>query len=294
MTSPQRLIAAIYVRKSNEQRDRDDAEKSVNHQEERARAYISAKGWVLDSASVFIDDGISGAEFSKRPGLVQLLRALDQKPKPPFQVLVVQDDSRLGRETIETAFVLKQILQAGVRVFFYLDDRERTLDSPIEKVMLAVTSFADELKRVKDGQTVYDKVAAKARRGHVVGSVVFGYDNVPVMGPSGKRSHVVRAINEAQAVIVRRIFTMSAAGTGFSRLAKLLNVENALAPKPKRGHSPGWTPSTVRVILNRRLYLGEAVWGRTKKRDKWGQTKPTRLPETEWIRAAAPPIISEA
>src|SRR2546428_13345691 len=98
------MIAAIYARKSNEQRDRDDADKSVKHQITRSRAYIAQKGWTLDDSSIFFDDGISGAEFSKRPGLVGLLRALDQKPLPPFQVLVMQDESRLGRDTIRTAY----------------------------------------------------------------------------------------------------------------------------------------------------------------------------------------------
>ena len=36
---------------------------------------------------------------------------------------------------------------AGVRVFFYLEDRERTLDSPTDKIMLSLTAFADELER---------------------------------------------------------------------------------------------------------------------------------------------------
>ena len=95
------------------------------------------------------------------------------------------------------AFALMQIVEADVRVFFYLDDRERTLDSPIDKVMLSVTAFADELKRVKDSQTVYDKVAAKARQGHVVGSLVFGYDNVSVLGASGKRSPWAKTVMKA-------------------------------------------------------------------------------------------------
>jgi DNA invertase Pin-like site-specific DNA recombinase len=134
------IQAAIYARKSTEQRDRDEKDKSVAHQVKRSREFILNKGWAVNAACVFDeDDGISGAEFSKRQGLVRLLRALDQKPHPPFDVLVMADESRLGRETIETAFVLKQIIQAGVRVFFYLDDRERTLDSPMDKVMLAVT-----------------------------------------------------------------------------------------------------------------------------------------------------------
>ena len=33
------------------------------------------------------------------------------------------------------------------RVFFYLEDRERTLDSPTDKIMLSLTAFADELER---------------------------------------------------------------------------------------------------------------------------------------------------
>lgn len=278
------ITAAIYARRSNEQRDRDDADKSVHHQIARARAYIAEKGWALDEASIFIDDGISGAEFSKRPGLVSLLRSLDQKPRARFQVLVMQDESRLGRDTIRTAYALTQIVEADVRVFFYLDDRERTLDSPIDKIMLSVTTFADEMKRVKDGQTVYDKVSAKARQGHVVGSSVFGYDNVPVSGPSGKRSHVSRVINPAQAGIVRRILELSETGMGLTRIAKLLNADGAPAPKPKRGRDPGWSASTVREILNRRLYLGEVVWGRTKKRDKHGRLKLSRRPPEEWIR----------
>ena len=39
------------------------------------------------------------------------------------------EESRLGREAIETAYALKQLVQTGVRVFFSLKDRERTLDS---------------------------------------------------------------------------------------------------------------------------------------------------------------------
>jgi len=36
-----------------------------------------------------------------------------------------------------------------VRVFFYLEDRERTLDSAMDKVMLSLTSFAAEMEREK-------------------------------------------------------------------------------------------------------------------------------------------------
>ena len=38
------------------------------------------------------------------------------KPKPPFQVLIMSEGSRLGRESIETSFIMKQLVSAGVRL----------------------------------------------------------------------------------------------------------------------------------------------------------------------------------
>jgi DNA invertase Pin-like site-specific DNA recombinase len=118
------------------------------------------------------------------------------KPRAPFQVLVMSEESRLGREAIETAYALKQLIQAGVRVFFYLEDRERTLDSPTDKIMMSLTAFADELEREKARQRTYDAMMRKARAGHVTGGRVFGYRNVEVTGADGKRSHVERQVGE--------------------------------------------------------------------------------------------------
>src|SRR5215207_5863896 len=124
----------------------------------------------------------------------------------------MSEESRLGREAIETAYALKQLVQAGVRVFFYMEDRERTLDSPTDKIMLSLTAFADELEREKARQRTYDAMQRKAKAGHVTGGRVFGYDNVDVLGSDGKRSHAMRRINKQEAAIVRRIFELSAKG----------------------------------------------------------------------------------
>ena len=184
------MIAAIYARKSTEQAGVADDQKSVTRQVEHARAYATAKGWIVDDAHVYVDDGISGAEFANRPGFLRLMNAL--KPRAPFNVLIMSEESRLGREAIETAYALKQLMQAGVRVFFYMEDRERTLDSPTDKIMMSLTTFADELEREKARLRVTDAMLRKARAGHVTGGRVFGYDNVEVCDAAGKRSHVVR------------------------------------------------------------------------------------------------------
>jgi DNA invertase Pin-like site-specific DNA recombinase len=63
--------AAIYARKSNEQVGVSDDDKSVARQIEHARAYASAKGWSCSDEHVFVDDGVSGAEFANRPGFMR-------------------------------------------------------------------------------------------------------------------------------------------------------------------------------------------------------------------------------
>ena len=73
------MIAAVYARKSTEQNGRGRRE--VRHPPGRALARLCG---------------------------ARLLNAL--KPRPPFQVLVMSEESRLGREQIETAYALKQLV----------------------------------------------------------------------------------------------------------------------------------------------------------------------------------------
>src|SRR5215471_14800425 len=104
------MNAAIYARKSTDQSDRDAEAKSVTRQIDHATAYATRKGWAVVDEHIYVDDGVSGAEFVKRPGLLRLMNAL--KPRPPFQILIMSEESRLGREQIETAYTLKQIMDA--------------------------------------------------------------------------------------------------------------------------------------------------------------------------------------
>jgi site-specific DNA recombinase len=286
------MIAALYARKSTDQSDRADEEKSVTRQVERGTAYIQRKGWTLAPEHIYTDDGISGAEFQRRPDFLRLMNAL--KPRAAFQVLVMMDEDRLGREQIETAWALKQLIVAGVRVFSYLTDRERTLDSPTEKLMLSVTAFADEMEREKARMRTHDAHHRKAEAGHVTGGVVYGYENVVVYdetrrGADGqrKRSHVIRRINPAEAAVVRELFEGYVAGRGLTRLAKALNARHV---PPPRGGAHGWAGSAIREILKRELYRGVIVWNQSQKCDRWGKKHPRRRPESEWLRVEAPDL----
>jgi hypothetical protein len=205
----------------------------------------------------------------------------------------MSEEARLGREQIETAYALKQIMDAGARVFFYLEDRERTLDSAMDKVMLSLTNFAAEMEREKARQRTYDAIRRKAERRQVAGGLVYGYDNVEVLsslpGSDGKarRDHVVRHVNAGQAAVVGRIFTLCAEGHGLVRIAKALTAEG-LAP-PGR-HTRGWAPSAIREMLHRELYRGQIVWNKMQRIVRGGTRGKRLRPESEWLVLPAPEL----
>lgn len=206
------------------------------------------------------------------------------KPRPPFQVLVMMEESRLGREQIETAYALKQIVSAGVRVYFYLTDQERVLETATDKVMLSLTNFAAEMEREKAAQRTADALLRKARAGHVTGGRVFGYDNLRVDG------HVERRVNDVEAPLVLRIFERCADGAGLRTIAHELNAEGAPAPQSRRERLLGWAPSSVREVLHRELYRGVVVYNRTRKRDAWGRKRQQRRDPAEVVRVEAPSL----
>ena len=216
---------------------------------------------------------------------MRLLNAL--KPRAPFEVLIVSELSRLGREQLETGYTMKQLSQAGVRVYSHLEDREVLLDTPTDKFLMSAVSFAAEIERDKARQRTYDAMVRKARAGHVTGGRVFGYDNVEMLGSSGERSHVERRINDAEAAVVREIFELCAGGEGLKGIAKRLNAAGATTPRAQQGRPNGWAPSSVRAVLHRSLYRGEIVWNRTKKRDAWGQTRRRDRPEVDRVSVPA-------
>ncbi|WP_420799902.1 recombinase family protein [Nitrospira moscoviensis] len=274
--------------------------RSVERQKARAIEYAGRHGWTVQPHHIFEDDGISGAEFERRPGFQRLKETL--RHRPPFRYLIVMDESRLGRESIETAHVLKQLSLAGVRIFAYLDDREVLVDGLMDKMRLAFTGLMDEGERYRAQQRTFDAMKRKALLGHVTGGRVYGYDNVEIASSTldaygrPKRDHVERRINDEQAAVVRRVFRLCADGKGMVSIARQLNDEGLPAPRNSQGRTVSWSPSSVRSLLFRRLYLGEVIWNKTKKRNPWGMQQQRKRPETDWLKISMPQlqIISEA
>jgi DNA invertase Pin-like site-specific DNA recombinase len=291
------MIAAIYARKSTDQNVSTEA-KSVTRQVEQAKAFAARKGWTVSDAHVYVDDGISGTEFKKRPAFMLMMSALT--PTAPFRRLIVSEQKSIGREMAETGFVIKQLAQAGVEIFEYVHGQSLTPRSPTAKLLSSVQGFADEDHAVKTSERVIEAHTRLFEMGRVVGGRIFGYDNKHVydgVDASGnpRRSHTERVVNEAEAAVVRRIFALYDAGEGLKRIAMQLNSEGATCPKKFVRKDPtkvqpveGWAPGTIRAILRREIYGGVVVWNKSRKRDDFRQVNQRPRPESEWLRQDAP------
>ena len=293
------MIAAIYARKSTDQRNVAEEQKSVARQVELARAYAAREGWSVDEASIFVDDGISGAEFDKRPAFKRMLAML--KTRPTFQVLIVSEQKSLGRESFETGSVIKQFDEAGVDIVSYMDGRSLVPRSWMDKAMSGFRSAVDEAHIHDTSKRTTEAQTRLAQRGYVTGGRLFGYRNVDVCVGTDQhgrpqRSHVRREVVDAEAAVIRRIFELCASGSGLKVITKTLNAEHLPSPRSQRGRPNAWSPSSVREVLYRETYRGTVVWNKTKKRDRWGKKKPTARPETDWIRSAVDDmrIVSDA
>lgn len=275
------MRAAIYARKSTDQNVSDEA-KSVARQIQHGRTFAVGNGWIVDEGSIYVDDGVSGAEFANRPGYMRLMAALT--PRARVDVLIMSESSRLGREAWETGYALKQILQAGVRVFFYLEGRECSFEHPMDKLMFSMVQAFDEMERSRASQRSADKARQLALSGHVTGGRLFGYDNIRV------GDHTERRINETEATCIRHIFDLCAEGRGQSAICKLLNAAGAPSPRPQHGRPKAWAPSSVREVLFRETYRGVLVWNRTRKRDTWGQVRQADRQQDEWLTVPTPQL----
>ena len=281
------IRAAIYCRKSQEERGKPDEFRSVERQRSACLEFAAKQGWIVAPAHVFTDDKVSGAEFGeRRPALARLLNHLG--PRPEFDVVLVRDRDRLGRETFEVPHLLGRLARAGVNIFEQKTGKEITLASTTDKFLISATSYAAEVEREQGRIRTTDAMLAKAKARHVTGGRCFGFDTV--RQPEG---HVKRVINEREAEVVRTVFRRYADGRGLRSIVHGLNAEGAPAQLPRRKDPPvGWSVSSLRAILRREIYAGRVVWNRTAKRNAWGERRQSPRPEDEWVTYEPPSFAS--
>ena len=122
---------------------------------------------------------------------------------------------------------------------------------------------------------------------HAAGTLGVRVDNVDVLTAGGDRSHVTRRVNESEAAIVRRIFELSAAGAGLTRITKTLNDDGAPAPRAQQGRPRAWVCSSPRSPAAATVPRRVRVESDPETRPV-GAGQPSGLPTDAWLRVDAP------
>src|SRR5262245_27310308 len=287
------MIAWAYTRKSNDEGDKDPDAKSVERQAKRAREYAARKGWRFDDRHVYTDDAVSGAEFEKRRGLMSLLHDLEATPRPGVDVLIVSEDSRLGRfrDSRQLGALTSRINKAGVKVYGYLDDKE--IGEGTESTFKGLAASEERRRasqRTKDGMDRVHELGKHA------GGKLYGYKHVKTgrvfQTRNGIREETKRVINPPDAKVVRMVFDLRAKGKGRTTIKNLLNEKKIRAPRAgrptrKQGTSVGdrvnavaeglWSAAQVGYMLRNQHYRGRITRNAKTRVDEALRIVPEKL-----------------
>jgi site-specific DNA recombinase len=267
------LRCAAYARYSSDLQ----SPRSIEDQLRICREYAHARGFIFLEEHVYVDEALSGVG-ADRPGLGRLLDAA-LSPTRPFDVILLDDSSRLARNTKDALGIFERLNFAGIRLIAV----SQGIDSENEQahVLVTVHGMVDSLYVKELAKKTHRGLEGLMLRGQHTGGRCFGYDSIPVSGTTGKQL----VINESEAAVVRRIFEMSADGQSLKTIAKTLNRECLPPPRPRTGKKYAtWCPTCIREMLRRDLYVGKVIWNSSRFVEVPGTNKRVRRarPESEW------------
>ena len=183
--------------------------------------------------------------------------------------LIVKDASRLGREYLQVGYYMEIYFpQKNVRFIAVNDGVDSTVESSND--FNPIRNWANELHAKDTSRKVRAVMKMKAEQGERLGGrPPYGYRK-----SDGDANTLVP--DEDTAPVVKRIFSLCAAGNGPKRIATILTKEQVVNPsnayyrktgKSHRGLDTTrpclWSSNSVTSILNNEVYLGHSVGLRT-------------------------------
>ena len=213
------MRAAIYARYSSE----NQRPESIEDQIASCRKLAQDKGITVDDRHVYSDHATSGSRRD-RDGLNALLEA---SRNHSFDIVLVDDLSRLARDNFFMLSVLADLNFAGINVISVADGLDSTDDE--SKLGIQIRGIFNELQ-LQDlkKKTLRGQIGQK-KRGYSAGERVFGYKSFPFGETIVDKKGMPRPegykfeIEPREADIVLRIFNEFRDGSSIHAIVKALN-----------------------------------------------------------------------
>ncbi|MDO8944534.1 MAG: recombinase family protein, partial [Desulfobacterales bacterium] len=242
------LRAAIYSRHSTDQQN----PRSAADQTRLCRSYAESQGWqVVES---YEDHAISGAS-KFRPEYQRL--TLHAKAGR-FDIVVCEALDRLGRKLADIAEFHDQLSFRGVTI-------HSVQQGPITPMHIGLLGTMAQMQLSDIRSKTTRGLRAVAQDGRSAGGLCYGYKAVAAPDAvAGKTPRGHRAIDQGQAIVVRRIFQDYGNGLSPKAIALKLNGEGIPAPRGGTWAATAINGNRARGtgILNNVLYVGRQIWGR--------------------------------
>ncbi|MGO5049075.1 recombinase family protein [Dysosmobacter sp. Sow4_B12] len=212
----------------------------------------------------YVDEGLSAATTKKRENFHRMVEA---GRAGLFDLIITKEITRFARNTLDSIQYTRELLNAGVGVFFQ-NDNINTLDEDSELRLTIMSGIAqDELR----------KLSSRVKFGHqqaIKNSVVLGNSRIFGYRKDGGRL----VIDEDEAPMVRELFELYATGQ-----YSMKQIEGLFWEKGYRNHNgKKIAHTTMSGMISNPKYKGYYVGNKVKVIDLFTK-KQKFLPPEEWV-----------
>jgi site-specific DNA recombinase len=285
------MKAVIYTRVST------DGQREASHDDQarNCQQIADREGWTVIRR--YRDHAISGTR-SDRPEYQEMLAAAKAGG---FEVLLIDEQSRFSRDTIESERAMRFLEHHNIRIVT-LDGYDSK--SPARKLHRGMKALmnAEYIEGIR--HETHRGLTGKALKGESVGGRAYGYRSEPIIGSDGKVTGASVLIDEDQARWVRQVFNWYADGFSPRRIASELNKRAVPSPgatwkRTTRRRDGKWLSSTIygdpkraSGMLHNDLYRGVRVWNRSRRVTDPETEKKIflRRPENEHVTVEVPQL----
>ena len=270
------LRVTFYARVSSES---DEQLNSLGNQVQYYQELIG-KNTAWTYVEGYIDEGLSAATTKNRENFH---RMVDDGRAGLFDLILTKEITRFARNTLDSIRYTRELLSAGVGVFFQ-NDNINTLDEDSELRLTIMSGIAqDELR----------KLSSRVKFGHqqaIKNKVVLG--NSRIFGYRKNNGRLI--IDEDEAPMVEELFELYATGK-----YSMKRLETIFWDKGYRNHNGNKIAhTTMSGIISNPKYKGYYVGNKVKIIDLFSK-KQKFLPPEEWVMfkdetgEIVPAIVSE-
>lgn len=262
--------AAVYCRVSSQEQS-DGI--SLTMQEQRCTDWISSHAWELADTYSDIETG----RHAERPQLKRLRQRLSQ-----YDALVAWRLDRVTRSLSDLCELLADCRKA--RVSFVSVTEGFDVSQPFGVAIASILGALAQLESANIGQRVQAGKAALVAHGHVPWKPLYGYRRLPTGARATTRQNGRVVVDEAEAQVIREIFTARSKSEPYADIAERLNGAGHL----RRGEE--WTRTKLSAVVHQRSYIGFYERGKTVH----AGDEIVRVPRAEWVVVPGllPPIVS--